>query len=62
MTDDEIEKLVYTNQRLLLIIGYAMGFIMNTPRNSKKDEKKYQWLVNAIDNLVYLDKPLPTMP
>jgi predicted GNAT superfamily acetyltransferase len=55
---DDIERLVRMNQRLLLIVGYAMSFVMTTQQRSKEDTEKYEWLVHAVDNLVYLDKPL----
>ncbi len=59
---DEIKQLTHLNQRLLLLIGYASGFICQVERKTADDEKKYRWLMTAIENLVYLDKPLPPMP
>lgn len=61
MTDD-IEKIIQMNQRLNLILGYAMGFITKPPGMCKEDKIKYDWLIQAIENLLYLDKPLPPMP
>jgi hypothetical protein len=60
--DKEIEKLVHMNQRLLLIVGYAASFVCDTPIHNNSDKLKYDWLMQAIENLVYLDKPLPRMP
>ena len=63
MNEIEIEKIIHMNQRLLLILGYAMGFVMPYGKKLSGDDKeKYQWLVKAVENLVYLDKPLPPMP
>ena len=62
MKEIEIEKIVQTNQRLLLILGYAVGFIQNVPLSTSKDQLQYEWLIKAIENGVYLDKPLPPMP
>lgn len=62
MTDEEINKLIRMNERLTLTLGYAMGFVTKTSRTTKEDDEKYRWLIKAIENIVYLDKPLPPMP
>lgn len=62
LTQEEIEKLIHMNQRLNLILGYAMGFIKKPAIKEGEVFLKYDWLVNAIENLLYLDKPLPPMP
>ncbi len=63
MKDEEIDKMIHMNQRLSLILGYAMGFVMPYSRKlTGEDKEKYQWLISAIENLLYLDKPLPPMP
>lgn len=60
MNEKEIEKLIHMNQRLNLVLGYAIGFIMPYGQTLEgNDLEKYRWLCNAIDNLCYLDKPLP---
>lgn len=64
MTNEEIDKLVYMNTRLLIVLGYALAY-RDPPLNKDIDSieyKKYLWLMNAVENLVYLDKPLPPMP
>lgn len=64
MTSEEMERLIHKNERLSLVLGYAMGFIKPPMCNSTDDEVflKYRWLITAIENLCYLDKPLPPMP
>jgi hypothetical protein len=63
MTDNEIEKLIHANQRLNLVLGYAMAFIFEYSKNlPESEQEKYDWLCNAIENIVYLDKPLTRMP
>lgn len=59
---DEIEKIIHMNQRLNLILGYAMGFVTKSAIINKEDDEKYKWLIKAVENLIYLDKPLPPMP
>lgn len=60
MTNEEIDKLIHMNERLNLILGYAMSFVFSAVR--KIDCPRYKWIVNAVENLIYLDKPLPPMP
>lgn len=62
MKKSEIDKITDLNTRLLLVLGYAMGFVMNVPLPTPESKKKYDWLCKAVENLVYLDKPLPSMP
>lgn len=62
MNDKEIQKLCHMNQRLNLVLGYAMGFIKKDTIKTQEDIKKYKWLISAIENLIYLDKPLPPVP
>lgn len=63
MTDKEIEKLIQMNNRICLILGYAMGFILPHSKTYEGlDKEKYKWLVKAVENLLYLDKPMPPMP
>lgn len=62
MSKEDVYNLIHMNQRLNMILGYAMGFVTKTSRISKEDEEKYRWIIKAIENVIYLDKPLPPMP
>ena len=66
MTDKkelDIQKILDMNNRLTLILGYSMGFIFQFEDYiDSKDKPKYDWLIKAIENVVYLDKPLPPAP
>ncbi len=62
MTDQEIEKLIHMKERLLLIVGYACAFVCDVQIKNETEQKKYDWLMQAVNNVVYLDKPLPIMP
>lgn len=67
MKDDELKALLEANQRLLLILGYASNFICERGKQLKSQQnlieiEKYEWLMSAIENVVYLNKPLPPMP
>jgi hypothetical protein len=60
MTD--IQKIIDMNNRLCLVLGYATAIIselaVGMPENRKDG---YHWMMGAIENLLYLDKPLPPM-
>ena len=63
MKKENIEKLIHMNQRLNLVLGYTLGFIIPYEEHFKdRDREKYEWLMKAIENIVYLDKPLPLIP
>lgn len=62
MYDINIKELIDSNHRLSLLLGYSMSFITTTSRLTEDDEKKYQWLIKSIENVLYLNKPLPVMP
>ena len=59
---EHLDYLIHMNQRLNLILGYAMGFVMKFPIGDEQEKKQYQWLCSAVENIVYHDKPLPPMP
>jgi len=48
------------NQQLLLLLGYASALIFQCEPYIEKN--KYDWILEAISNVVYLDKPMPPMP
>ena len=51
------------NQRLLLVMGYATSVILELGRYVPEERKQgVYWVIEAIENIVYLDKPLPPMP
>lgn len=56
------DELYHLNFRLCFILGYATSFIVEVPINNSNDQKKYDWLMKAIENLLYLDKPVPPTP
>jgi len=63
MTDEEIKRITHLNERLLLVMGFATSVIMELGRYVPEEKKEgVYWVIEAIENLVYLDKPLPPMP
>ena len=51
------------NERLLLVMGFVTSVIFNT-KHLVPEEKRHgmNWFLEAMENIVYLDKPLPPMP
>ena len=63
MTTDNIEKLIQKNQKLLFILGVATSVILEIYNQIPECEKdKIKWLNEAIEDVVYNNKPLPTLP
>lgn len=63
MSDEDIKRITHLNERLLLVMGFATSVIMELGRYVPEDKKEgVYWVIEAIENLVYLDKPLPPMP
>lgn len=62
MNDEEIQKLVHMNHRLNLVLGYAMSYIFCNHTPYGESDRAYRWLCEAVENMIYLDKPLPPLP
>jgi hypothetical protein len=63
MTEDNIDKLIQMNQRLSLVIGYATSVIIELGKHMPEEKKQgMYWVIEAVENIIYLDKPLPPMP
>lgn len=63
MTEDNIASLIQMNQRLLLVMGYATSVILELGKFVPEEKKQgVYWVIEAIENIVYLEKPLPPMP
>jgi len=63
MTDEEIKRITHMNERLLLVMGFATSIIMELGKYVPEERKEgVYWVIEAVENLVYLDKPLPPFP
>jgi len=66
-TEFDIQKLNDMNCRCLMILGYAMATIqkyyhlLNLPESCIEHEQ-YIWFMQACENIIYFDKPLPPCP
>ena len=63
MTKKEIEELLIKTQRMAHILGVCTvaldKYISVWP---EKDKDIYYWIMQSIENAIYLDKPLPPFP
>ncbi len=63
MTNEQIEKLLNKNSELLFILGYASSSILALSRNLPEEKRNdLLWIIQAIENVVYQDKPMPAFP
>lgn len=60
----DIQALIDTNYRVLTLLGIATSFIMDLKKLEAYHDQseKCDWFIQAIENVVYLNKPLPKMP
>ncbi len=64
MNETEIQQLIDTNYRLLLLLGFATSIVMDYERLEAYHDNshKCKWFYDSVDNVVYKNKPLPPMP
>ncbi len=60
----DIQALIDTNYRVLTLLGIAVSFVMDYKKLETYHDQsdKCDWFLQAIENVVYLNKPLPPMP
>jgi hypothetical protein len=53
----------FIKERLLLILGFGTSLVLELRRYAPKDrEKDILWFIQAMENVVYQNKPLPPFP
>jgi hypothetical protein len=64
MKEIDIEQLINMNYRVLTLLGMATSIIMDYKNLSAYHDNsaKCNWFMDAITNVVYLNKPIPPMP
>lgn len=63
MNEENVDKLIQMNQRLLLVMGYTTSVLIELGKLLPEEKKQeIYWIIESIENIVYLDKPLPPMP
>ena len=67
---EKLMKLIDTNYKLLTILVFASAVMrelmneigMRLDQTEEYRNESYDWVFTAIENLIYLDKPIPPMP
>jgi hypothetical protein len=62
MTKEETETLIHMNQRLSFLLGFAMRFVIEFHTEDEEEKEKKEWLIKAVENIIYLGKPLLKIP
>lgn len=64
MKEISVQDLIDTNFRILLLLGYATSIVTDYQRLEAyhDDSEKCKWFFNAIQAVVYENKPLPPLP
>jgi hypothetical protein len=61
MNEEDIKQLINVNFRILFLLGYASSIVSDYRRLEAyhTDEEKCKWFFDAVQAVVYDDKPLP---
>lgn len=64
MKELEIKELIDANFRILLLLGYAASIVSDYQRleTYHDNSHKCRWFFDAIQAVVYENKPLPPLP
>lgn len=64
MKEINVNELINMNYRVLTLLGYATSMIMTYEQLEAYhgDEEKCKWFFDAVQAVVYENKPLPPMP
>ena len=63
LTKEQIDKIISMNQSLLYIMGVTTSVLMDIEKYFPEEKKEsICWVLEAINNIVYLNKRLPTFP
>lgn len=63
MKKEKIQEIIDMKNRLLLVLGYGAAIMFELRHYLPQDKKDgLNWYLEAINNIVYMDKPLPPMP
>lgn len=53
----------FMNEKLLVILGFATSLILELRKYAPIDkEQDIIWFIQALENTIYKDKPLPPFP
>lgn len=61
MKELDVQQLIDMNYRVLLLLGFATSIVGDYKRWGG-DEKNCKWFFDAVQAVVYENKPLPPLP
>ncbi len=63
MNDEQIEKIMQMNLRLLYVMGYGTSIMLQLAQLLPNSEREsVDWFIKAVENIVYFDGPPPPLP
>lgn len=64
MKELDVEQLINMNYRVITLLGIATSFIMDYKNLEAyhDNSEKCDWFFNALQKVIYENKPLPPMP
>lgn len=64
MKEINVQDLIDANFRILLLLGYATAIVVDYQRLEAyhDDSEKCKWFFDAVQAVIYENKPLPPMP
>jgi len=63
MSEIDIQELIDMNHRVITLLGIATSLLMECKVTRPKYEHyKFDWFLQALDDVVYLKKSLPLLP
>lgn len=64
MQEIDVEHLINMNYRVLTLLGIATAIIGDYKDLDAFHDKSHKcdWFMQAVENVVYLNKPIPPMP
>lgn len=60
----DVQNLINANFRILTLLGYAMSIVVSYEKLEAyhDDSEKCKWFFDAIQAVIYENKPLPPLP
>lgn len=64
MKEERIQEIIDMNYRVLTLLGMAASIIMDykTLEAYHDNSEKCDWFLNALNDVIYLKKPIPAFP
>lgn len=62
-SNETISELINFNSKICTLLGMTSALLFEIKHNLPQSEHwKFEWIDDAIQNVIYLKKPIPPMP